>query len=546
MSDPDAGGSTRAVALRVGSLGLAVCALVWFLVLFAIPSQGVTRAVAGPRHDASVTHRSTSGDRPSRPSGRRGDLARGQLTVSPGAHTTAVPRSFLGVSTEYWGLPVFEQHLRLFERTLSLFRVPGSGPLILRVGGDSADRTFWDPNGYREPTWAYAVTPAWLRRTSALVHRLGLRLILDMNLVTGTAQDAARLAAAEEAGLPRGSIIAFEIGNEPDIYDRPFWIAMFDRWGIDGDHLLPRAVSAISYTQDFLTYAGALERIAPGATLLGPAVAHPDRATDWISTLISGAAGELGMVSAHLYPFSACVARSSRSYPTISRLLSNSATVALARRIGPALRIARRAGLELRLTELNSVTCGGKPGVSNTFATALWAPDALFSLVHAGVAGVNIHVRASAINAPFRLTDRGLQARPLLYGLILFSRTLGPDARLVDLHLHANSSLHLNAWAVQVGGDVLHVLLLDKGEKPVRVDLRVPATGPATVERLIAPSTRSESHVTLDGQRLSPRATWEGRAAGQTIEPGRHGYEVTIARASAALLAVHLRPGALV
>ena len=78
---------------------------------------------------------------------------------------------------------------------------------------------------------------------------------------------------------------------------------------------------------------------------------------------------------------------------------------------------AHRAGLPFRLTEVNSVTCGGVPGVSDTFATALWAPDTLFELLRAGVDGVNVHVRTDAINAAFAFKRSGLVARPLLYGL---------------------------------------------------------------------------------------------------------------------------------
>ena len=43
--------------------------------------------------------------------------------------------------------------------------------------------------------------------------------------------------------------------------------------------------------------------------------------------------------------------------------------------------LAHGAGLRFRLDEVNSVTCGGTRGVSDTFATALWAPDALLSLL---------------------------------------------------------------------------------------------------------------------------------------------------------------------
>jgi hypothetical protein len=246
-------------------------------------------------------------------------------------------------------------------------------------------------------------------------------------------------------------------------------------------------------------------------------------------------------VTAHLYPYSACVKRpSSPSYPTVARLLSPGASSGLGKDIAGAVAVAHRAGLKLRLTELNSVTCGGKAGVSNTFATALWAPDALFTLMRAGVDGVNLHVREYAINAPFSLNRYGLNPRPLLYGLIMFERTLGADARLVRLHLSAPRRANLSAWAARVRGDSLHVLLIDKGNRNLRVDLRLPATGPATVQRLLAPSASSTSGETLDGQRIGPEGTWIGTRQIGTIVAGRQGYMLTIPRRSAALVGVQI------
>jgi Glycosyl hydrolase family 79 C-terminal beta domain len=190
------------------------------------------------------------------------------------------------------------------------------------------------------------------------------------------------------------------------------------------------------------------------------------------------------------------------------------------------------------------VTCGGRRGVSDTFATALWAPDTLFELMRAGVNGVNMHVRANPVNAPFALSSHGLYARPLLYGLIMFTRTLGPGAQLMSLGLHAKSALDLKAWAVRVRGGALHVLLIDKGARAVSVDLRLPASGAATVERLLAPSVRSTSGVTLAGQHLAANGAWSGVRRVETLAPGPGGYRVTVPGTSAALVSVHLRSGA--
>ena len=66
------------------------------------------------------------------------------------------------------------------------------------------------------------MTPSWLKQVSVLVRRSGVRLILDLNLVTTSPAISAQWAGAAEAALPHGSIAGFEIGNEPDLYNRKY------------------------------------------------------------------------------------------------------------------------------------------------------------------------------------------------------------------------------------------------------------------------------------------------------------------------------------
>lgn len=73
------------------------------------------------------------------------------VTVPARTRTTAIPRAFLGLSTEYATLPIVERHTRLYERVLSLLQVPGDGRFVLRIGGDSADHAVFDPSSYRLP-----------------------------------------------------------------------------------------------------------------------------------------------------------------------------------------------------------------------------------------------------------------------------------------------------------------------------------------------------------------------------------------------------------
>jgi hypothetical protein len=468
---------------------------------------------------------------------RERGLPRATVTIAAAGSVRTVPRSFFGISTEYWAIPLFGRHMREFERAMSLLRVPGNGPFMLRIGGDSADHSILDFNVGRAPRGVFDVNADWFHRTSLLLAALHARLILDLNLLTDTPAMARRWARAATTQLPGGSVADYEIGNEPDLYTRRFWVAMFARLALLV-HELPVDLTPSSYVRLFDSYAHVLSRLSLKIGLAGPVVAYPAQALNWISALLSGPRPDLRLVTAHEYPYSACEPPLSPLFPTIARILSEDATAGMAALVKPAVLLAHRAGLPFRLTEANSVTCGGLPGVSDTFATALWAPDAMFELLRTGANGVNVHVRAFAVNAAFGLGANGIVAHPLLYGLILFTRMLGPDSRLVTASLAAPRALHLKAWAVRVGARDLRVLLINKGAHTVRMRLRLPASAPATVERLLAPSPGSLSGVTLGGRHLGIHETWVGRPRTPTIRPSAGDYELTLPAASAALVRV--------
>jgi hypothetical protein len=524
-------------ALCLGAL-VAVC------VAFVLAADGATPA------PGSSGRAPRAGHRHARPLA----AVDAQVTVAPDAARVPVPASYLGLSTEYWALPQWAGEMPLLERALSLVHVRGEGPLVLRVGGDSADHAFWDPTAAPMPAWAFSLVPKWLDQARTLVRRLGVRLILDLNLITDTPATAAQWARAAEAGLPPHSIAAFEVGNEPDIYSRVDWLATTTSRGLDGradprtfaGASLPAALTAGDYVRDFHAYAAALREAAPEVTLAGPALANPVHHGRWVTTLIDGARRSLGMVTIHRYPYSGCPGRrGTRSYATIGHVLSPAASTGLAQALAPLIDDAHDAGVPLRLTELNSVNCGGRAGVSDAFATALWAPDALFALLRAGADGVNLHVRADAINAPFALNPSGLHARPLLYGLILFARTLGPHAQLVTLRSHLSRPANLAAWAVRVGRDTLHVLLIDKSRRAERVSLKLPATGAAGVQRLIAPSASARTGETLGGRALGTNGDWQGVPHDQAARPRGGAYTLSLSPMSAALFSVRVAPGTL-
>lgn len=477
------------------------------------------------------------------PPGSAGTLV-AALEIVPAAPLSAVPHSFLGLSTEYWTLPVDERHITLYGRVISMLHVAGDGPFVLRVGGDSSDHALFDPRVRALPRWAFGLTVDFVARTARLVRELGLRVILDLNLITATPQEAGAWAQEAEAAMPKGSILGFEVGNEPDLYSRAFWVQATDAVRFEG-RALPNDITPASYVRDFDTYSRVLSGVVPHVPLFAPALANPGADLSWIAALLAGSHPGLRTVSGHRYPYSGCTFPGSSQFPTVERILSEAATVGMADSIKPAVTLARRAGLPFVLTEFNSITCGGLDGVSNTFSTALWAPDAAFELERAGVQAIHLHARQTTINDPFTFDGPRFVARPLLYGLILFARTLGRDAQLVQIHLRSPGAAHLKVWAVKVGTDTLHVLLINKGPHPLRVSSRWSATAPATMQRLLAPSPNATSGVTLAGQSLDQDAQWTGARVTEVVPRVRGHYLVTLPPYSAALLTVPITRGSL-
>jgi hypothetical protein len=461
------------------------------------------------------------------------------------ARPQPVPAAFLGLSTEYWTVPHYAAERRLFARAIDLLRAPGA-PFTLRIGGESADLSWWDPAGHRSPDWAYPLTHSWLSDAVKLVTEAHLHVVLDLNLADRDPAREAQLAQAVVDRMPRGTVQALEIGNEPDLYPRMNTLGLVTaararvvRYFAWADRYTPA-----NYVQQFASYAAALGQAGVHLPLGGPEISNPTL-TQWLPGLIAAERGRLAFVTGHRYPLNACEGiRTAADYPTMRKLLANGSTRGLADSLRPAIRIAHRAGLPYTLDEFNSITCGGTPALSGTFANALWAPDALFSLMHVGVDSVDLHIRARAYNPPFFITRHGMRTRPLLYGLILFQRMMGPDSSLMPASLHAPAGTLLRGWVVR-HGDVERVLLINKGARSANVRLALGAGGTGTVQRLLGvggPTARTR--VTLAGQWLTPGGRWRGRFTVGTVRRTAGSYEVPVPAYSAALVTVRLAAAA--
>jgi hypothetical protein len=126
---------------------------------------------------------------------------------------------------------------------------------------------------------------------------------------------------------------------------------------------------------------------------------------------------------------------------------------------------------------------------------------------------------------------------PEYYGLLMFAQATGPGARL--LRVSGSPAGQVKVWATRAADSRVNVVLINKSQDRHRiVTLRIDgASGPATLERLEAPSASAKADVTLDGRRIgAERGVLVGRPATVSVAPHGGRYVVRMPAASAAML----------
>jgi len=147
--------------------------------------------------------------------GARTSALPGQVRLgSPGRR---IPGTFLGLSFEVNELSSYVEEGPAFDRAISLLRPHAGGPMVVRLGGKSADDAYWDAPTLGTPSWVFEIGNDWLAQLSSLAKRDRLEVTLDLNLaVHAPAMEASFAKSALDALGPRLAAVA--IGNEPDLF----------------------------------------------------------------------------------------------------------------------------------------------------------------------------------------------------------------------------------------------------------------------------------------------------------------------------------------
>ena len=381
---------------------------------------------------------------------------------------------------------------------------------VLRIGGNTSEYCFWksDPKAHgistdsiqdalgpdkgTKPPPRRVITEQAIRNLREFLDRLpGWSLIYGLNLGLGTPKMAAEEAASVSRAMG-SKLIAFQMANEPDLFYR--------------NGLRPSSYTTDQFIAEWRKFFQAVRARVPNASFAGPDTAYNN---DWLVPFARALHSDVKFISTHYY------AEGPPTDPAmdIARLLRPDPK--LDREFAGLQQVTKETGLPFRLAETNSCYGGGKEGVSDTFASALWGADYMFRIAQAGGTGVNFHGGGSGWYTPIAGTRaKGFEARPLYYGMRLFREAaLGnpSGSELLDTNLSTVPD-GLRVYAVQrAAGRVTLIALNLSLEHPIDLALDHSFTGKPLL-RLQAPNPSAKSGETLGNAAIGTNGEWHASA----------------------------------
>ena len=272
-------------------------------------------------------------------------------------------------------------------------------------------------------------------------------------------------------------LLALEVGNEPDLFGRAGHRAAdynYDAW-----------------LSDYRRYKQAIRAVLPHAPFAGPDLAG---AADWMERFARDE-HDIALLTAHHY-----ITGQANPAATIETMLApNTAYDAVLARFQAA---SKAADKPWRMCETASFSGGGKQGVSDTFAAALWALDYMFVLAEHGCSGVNMETGVNHLGwishyTPISDDLKGHYGKaPEYYGLSAFARMAAGELVAAECGV---GGINLTAHAVRDGNNIRVALI----NKDLHQDADVSVTTGSKVRHarpmvLNAPSATATSGINLE------------------------------------------------
>jgi hypothetical protein len=453
--------------------------------------------------------------------------AHATLSIPAQAKGPRVPTDFFGLSYEVQQLVDLSFFSGANTSLVNSFKAISPNG-VLRLGGNTSEFEYWKPTpdspepghpvtriveGEPKPNY-YPVTAESIRNLNAFLNASGWKCIYGVGMGTNVPERAAAEAEYVAKTL-RPNLQYFQIGNEADLFS---------------SHLRdPKTWSVKTYLDEWLAMARAVQKSVPGARFGMPDVASR---IDWLTQIADAWPSipdkpDVITLSHHHY----FGGPATNPYVSIPNLLAAANMARVQKTADIANAAAARMGVPVRMTEGNTCYRGGKPGVSDVFASALWSANYSLLLAANRYTGVNLHggtykavadglggslpgdgmLAAQGVSAediakhphpfysPIAIFGSECVLEPVAYGLIFAGSLAGATMYTDDLTTPLQAAgVNAVAYAAQLADGHTSVTVLNKdAEKDLDLTLDFGSrTGSVQTETMHAPALDSrETHI---------------------------------------------------
>ncbi len=430
------------------------------------------------------------------------------VVLSPFTPGYQIPQDFAGLSFEknslnrgYWG-PSKDTLIQFFK-TLQIQSV--------RIGGNSVDK-----DTLSNIATGTRYTVANLDSFYQFIQGAGCQVLHGLNFGGYFNPSLASKEVDYVTGKYAANMRGFEVGNEPDLYH--------------SNGLRPANYNVADYDSQYRVYYDTILFYNATARLTGP-VAATDYTT-FTLPFCRDMHGLFTMLTQHYY---VAGANSLNNHEQIINLLNPVHQVSLLTEVNALVQCADSAAVPFRMAECNSLYNGGQYGVSDAFASALWALDYMYGLATTGCVGVNFHGGLGGAYTSLAYSNGVYSARPISYGIMAFNA--GSRGRLIPCHVTGNT-INLSVYSTIDSLNNIYTTVINKDtlrNAVIQFNTGNALYDTAAYITLYADSLGDTTGVTLGGQTVAADGTCQPYAwqylhvdSGQVQLPVRAGSAVII------------------
>ncbi|KAJ7645164.1 glycoside hydrolase family 79 protein [Mycena polygramma] len=440
----------------------------------------------------------------------------------------SVIEQLMGRNSSYIQVPLLNLFSNLVER---------GGGLHVRVGGNTQEYAYYVPelpNGKmiakelsatNNPTKTPAVT-----YTQDLFYMLSnISSLVNVKWYIGVPfNDTSnfRFEIVEYSDAILGdNLLGMQVGNEPDLYAR--------------HQHRPDTYGPQDYVNDFGLLVAALAadtNVTTRNNLIGPSLAGtwtPESV--WDTGFVDKFASSLGALSVEHYPIDNCFARygvgTLHDPQTIfPNFLTHAAAVGACSKYLGSSALAQASGKPFLMFETNSASCGGFPGISNSFGGALWALDYGLQMAYSNFSGALFHIGGQNVYYnPFTAAPTNISryydwtVGAPYYAAIVSAEIFGKTNTSQILDLLGNDANDLTPqYGIYENGALARVALFNYMTDPTGANdykATISVTGgavPASVQvkYLLSDSVSTKNNITWANQTMGTKFTVDGRFKG--------------------------------